>query len=294
LQLSTIWGCCSVLNRAVAPLPIYIVEKNGASRKILDNHYLADVLGFAPNPLMTSLELLEAMLLSFNLWGNAYVEKRLIAARCGRCIRWTHRACGSSSRMAMSATNTRRRLASFRSSRKKRSCTSRISHSTASTDFRRSPACARWSAAASTRSDSARTICATVASPVGVLEHPKTLGDEARKKMRKDWQELHSGPNNSGNIAILWEGMQYKTISFNPEDLQYIELTKLTKAEIAEAYGVPLNLLAQADKTSTYASAEQFDLQFVKYTISPLCRRFEIALKKSCWRMSLASPPSSI
>jgi HK97 family phage portal protein len=81
LQLSTIWGCCSVLNRAVAPLPIYIVEKNGASRKILDNHYLTDVLGFAPNPLMTSLELLEAMLLSFNLWGNAYVEKRLISGK---------------------------------------------------------------------------------------------------------------------------------------------------------------------------------------------------------------------
>jgi hypothetical protein len=41
LQLSTIWGCCSVLDAA----PCFrstSSQKTGSSRKILENHYLAE------------------------------------------------------------------------------------------------------------------------------------------------------------------------------------------------------------------------------------------------------------
>jgi HK97 family phage portal protein len=226
-------------------------------------------------------ELFEALMLSFDLWGYAFAEKRYIGKRLGAMYPL------DPSRMRVIAENGDVRfeyaLKSGQVQKYSRNDILHVKNFSLDGINGLSPiGCLREVVG---RGVDAQRFGANYlrngGQPSGVLEHPKTLGDEARKKMRKDWQELHSGPQNSGNIAILWEDMKYKPISFNPEDLQYIELMKLTKAEIAEAYGVPLNLLAQADKTSTYASAEQFDLQFVKYTISPRCKRFEAAFKKS-------------
>lgn len=91
---------------------------------------------------------------------------------------------------------------------------------------------------------------------------------------------MYSG-DNAGNTAILWNGMKYKAISISPNDAQYIETKKMNASDICAVYGVPLNMLGQSDKTATYASAEQFQIDFVRHTIRPLAVRLEQVINKA-------------
>ena len=115
----------------------------------------------------------------------------------------------------------------------------------------------------------------------GEITHPGKPGPEARAKLREEFQELHGGPGNAGKVLLLWEGMTYKeTAGVSPADAQWMETKKMSVSEIAAIYGVPLNLLGQADKTATYASAEQFNQFFIDYTLQPLAVRLEQTLTK--------------
>jgi len=118
--------------------------------------------------------------------------------------------------------------------------------------------------------------------PSGVLssEQAPPANDEASKKMRQDWEEKFSGPANAGKTAILWKGLKYAAISSTPEEAQYNDTIKQLNAEFAGIYGIPLNMLDQTDKTATFASAEQFDIQYVKHVARPIARMLEQAVNK--------------
>jgi hypothetical protein len=119
--------------------------------------------------------------------------------------------------------------------------------------------------------------------PSGVLQSkkPKPKLHDYSEQLSKDWQKLYGG-DNAGSTAVLWDEMEYKQISISPEDAQYLETRKLNASSIAgEIFGVPLNMLGHTDKTATYASAEQFDIQFTKHTVRPLAVRIEQAFNKS-------------
>lgn len=117
------------------------------------------------------------------------------------------------------------------------------------------------------------------ANPSGVLEHPRTIGDEAQERLRNHWKKTYGGKN-TGGVAILEEGMQYRPITMNNEDSQFIETRQFQIEEIARIFRVPAVLLQHADKTSTYASSEQFFLSFTKYTLLPWLRRIEAAINR--------------
>jgi HK97 family phage portal protein len=117
------------------------------------------------------------------------------------------------------------------------------------------------------------------ARPSGVLEHPRVLGDEASRRLREHWNKTYGG-RNQGSTAILEEGMQFKPVSMSNEDGQFLETRQFQIEEIARIFRVPSVLLQHADKTSTYASSEQFFLSFTKYTLMPWLRRIESAVNR--------------
>ena len=117
------------------------------------------------------------------------------------------------------------------------------------------------------------------ATPSGVLEHPRTIGSEAQQRLRKHWKKAYGGKN-TGGVAVLEEGMQYKPVTMSMEDSQFLETRQFQIEEIARIFRVPAVLLQHADKTSTYASSEQFFLSFTKYTLLPWLRRIESVINQ--------------
>jgi HK97 family phage portal protein len=78
--------------------------------------------------------------------------------------------------------------------------------------------------------------------------------------------------------------MQFKPVSIANSDGQFLETRQFQIEEIARIFRVPAVLLQHADKTSTYASSEQFFLSFTKYTLMPWLRRIESAVNRDLFQ----------
>lgn len=72
----------------------------------------------------------------------------------------------------------------------------------------------------------------------GVLAAGKKMSAPAMSRLQADWERLNTGEAASGRTAILEEGMEFKPISFNARESQYIESRKLAREEVAAVYHV--------------------------------------------------------
>lgn len=281
LQLSAVYGCTSLLARVHGSFPVRIVQKIGNTRKILDDHYLAPLFKDAPNPLMSWMDFSEQQSLSFDLTGNAYAEivrigKRITALwplhpeRVKVILKGGELSYEYTKESGQIETYAKEDILHVRNF--SMDGVNGLSPIAAQREVL-GRALAEQNYGSSVFRNGGR--------PSGVLSHPASLAPEKAQKLRESWEQIYGGSQNAGRTAVLWEGMKYEAISLSLADAQYIDSRKMSVAEIASTWGVPLNLLAQSDKSATYASAEQFDLQFVKYTISPRCVRFEQAFKRA-------------
>lgn len=115
------------------------------------------------------------------------------------------------------------------------------------------------------------------AQPGGVvIQTPAgTVADQV-EKLRIEWDKTHRGLGNTGRPAILYGGMELKSIGFSNEDAQFLESRKFGVEEIARFYGVPLALIQSTEKSTSWGSGiEQLVQGFVKFTIAPLVINWE-------------------
>ena len=86
----------------------------------------------------------------------------------------------------------------------------------------------------------------------------------------------HSGSGRAWMPLLLEGGLKASRIGLTAQESQYLEARQFQLADIARIFRIPDVLLGISQgKSSTYASAEQFFLSYVKYTLSPWCRRIE-------------------
>lgn len=112
------------------------------------------------------------------------------------------------------------------------------------------------------------------------IKYPGKFKDpERRSEFRDQLQEALTG-RNRGKMPVLEDGLEIETLGLTNREIQYIETRKFTREEIAGIFRIPLVLLQAGDRTQTYASAEQFFLSFVKFTMVPWFFRWEQAIQR--------------
>lgn len=116
------------------------------------------------------------------------------------------------------------------------------------------------------------------AKPGGILEHPGSLSQEAQSRLRSSWNEMHSGLDKQHRIAILEEGMKYKSVGIPPEDAQFLQTRQFQKHEIAQLYRIPPHMLADLER-STHNNIEHQSIEFVTHTIRPWLVRIEKSIQ---------------
>lgn len=107
----------------------------------------------------------------------------------------------------------------------------------------------------------------------GTLETPAKLSVTALERLKDNLNQF-KGASNSAGTLILEEGLNYKAMSLNPVDAQFIESKQYTLEDIARLYGVPQHKIGKLDR-STNNNIEAQDLEFYKNTISPWEERIE-------------------
>jgi HK97 family phage portal protein len=106
------------------------------------------------------------------------------------------------------------------------------------------------------------------ATPAAVLETPNKLTKEDAEKLKIMLREFYSGIDKSHATMILSGGIQFKPIQLSQKDMEFLELRRFTRSEIAAAFGVPLSKLGISEEVNR-ATAYVNDYTFAKNTITP-------------------------
>lgn len=112
------------------------------------------------------------------------------------------------------------------------------------------------------------------AQTTGIASYPGRLRPDKKRELR-DWLQQSIGGENKFRLILLEEGLTYQPVTLSNEDAQYLQTRQFQVEEIARIFRVPCVMIGHADKTATYASAEQFFLAFAQHTIRPWCSRIE-------------------
>jgi HK97 family phage portal protein len=118
------------------------------------------------------------------------------------------------------------------------------------------------------------------ARPVGFLTTDKELGKDARERLKALWADRFAGLGNAWKTPVLDNGLKFQAAGLSGVDAQHLETRKHQVEEIARMLGVFPQRIGYSDKTSTYASAEQFFIAHVIYSVMPWVRRWEQALSR--------------
>lgn len=109
---------------------------------------------------------------------------------------------------------------------------------------------------------------ANSALPVGILSTDNELGEDARKRLQRDWSRKHRGLRNAMKVAVLEQGLKWQQISMPLKDLEFVAQQEMTAKKIARTYRVPASRIdaeaAGGSKGLHYSSSAMDDVSFLK------------------------------
>jgi HK97 family phage portal protein len=277
LNATAVLACVKILAETVASLPLPVYQRLEPRGKVrASNHPLYSLLHDQPNPEMTSFLFRETLQGHLGTWGNAYAEIEWDMTRGWPKALWPLRP----DRMEPKRENgkivyiyrlpdgTQVKLPAFR-----------VFHipgfgydgligyspiSLAKDAIGLSMAAEQYN----------NRFFKNDGRPGGALRHPGKLTETSHDRLKKSWEEMHTGLSNAHRVAILEEGMEFQEIGFPPETAQLLSTRKFQVQEIARIYRVPLHMVGDLER-ATFSNIEHQAIEFVVHTVRPWLVRWE-------------------
>ncbi len=283
-RLSTVYSCINVLSRDLAQIPFHLMKEERASRdkrKAYD-HPLYRLLHTKPNSVMTAFQFRQMMQAQVLWRGNAYAEieygnngrprqlwpwpsSQVREVWDGWKVKYYFRVAGGKE----TPLPPERVLHVRGLSLDGKTGLSPISYMRET--LGEAMAAQQFGAK----------FFANGATPPIILSHPKLLIDRARKNIRESFEEAYTGLNNAHRPLVLEDGMTASTLSIKPQDAQFLENRKFTRAEIAAMYNVPLHRINDLER-ATFSNIEQQSLEYVIYSLGPWLVNWERQIDATC------------
>lgn len=287
LKLSAVWACVRLRSQTIASLPLHLYRND---KTIASDHWLYRILHDSPNADMTACEFWEAMVLSLDLWGNAYA--------------FIHRHEKSRRVIALDVLNPEF-MTIFRektgeiyyqyqeNGQYQRYHSDDILHIKGMT----LDGLVGLSPIQYQSQVMGSQIDANTASNAEFKNQLKTggflktgekiLNDEQRSRLRANL-ETFSKPENAGKYMVLEAGMDIvSSLRINPKDAQLLESRYFGIEEICRTFGVPPQLIYHTDKASSWASSlEGMNSGFLMYSLRSVLVRIEQAIVKKLLNVS--------
>lgn len=115
-----------------------------------------------------------------------------------------------------------------------------------------------------------------MARPSGYLSVPGSLKPEVAAKLREEWNNAYSA-RGSGRIAALQGGVEWKALAITSVDAQLIESYRMTIADVARVYRVPLTIVGDT-ANATYGSTESLINHWLSTGLGYVLEHLELAL----------------
>jgi len=108
------------------------------------------------------------------------------------------------------------------------------------------------------------------------------LTDEQFHRLKQELEQTYQGARNAGRPMLLEGGLDWRAMGMSPVDMQIIETKSSAARDVAQAFGVPAQLLG-IPGDSTFSNYEQARLAFWEDTVIPM-----LGLIASDWSAWLA------
>lgn len=283
LTVSAVWACVRILSETPAALPLNVYRRRGTSREEARDHPLWSRLHDQPNGWQTALDWREQVTMWAVLWGNGY--SRIIPGPRGPVdmlepyhpdLVEPERLPGGRLRYQVVNDDGRRKPVNDDEIFHVRGPSINGPQGMTLTAYAREAI----GLAQATESYGGR-FFSQDARPGGILKHPGRLSDEAAQRLSDTWQGRRAGPANAHKTAVLEEGMDWIPVSMASDEAQFLETREFQVAEIARWFRVPLHMIGETSKTTSWGSGvEQLSIGFVIYTLLPWLKRWESAIRR--------------
>ncbi|MCX4686771.1 phage portal protein [Kitasatospora purpeofusca] len=284
LQVSAVYSCVRLLAETGSMLPASVIQRTGRARTPVPDHPAAVLLGHQANPELPSGEFWAQTIGWLGLRGNAlaYIERNAGGVPVGLWpIRWTSAEMlrQDDGRLVYKVTPDEDEYAPI-------SEPGGLVRSENMLHFRAfgtgleglSPiGMARQSVGiAYSATEYIGAFFARDASPGGIVSVPGKLDDTQYDRLSRQWRDLHEGVGNSHRLALMEAGAKWEHTSLSPADAQFLEVYKMSRADIAGIYGVPPHMIGDVDRSTSWGSGiEQQSLGYVIYSLMPWLTRLE-------------------
>ena len=120
------------------------------------------------------------------------------------------------------------------------------------------------------------------ARPSGALvykgpEGAENLTAEQFERLKTELEGAYQGKAHAGRPLVLDGGLEWRSMSLSPADMDFIEAKNMAAREIALAFGVPPMLLG-IPGDNTYSNYREANLAFWKQTVLPLVKKTAAAM----------------
>ena len=117
------------------------------------------------------------------------------------------------------------------------------------------------------------------AKPSGLVTVPKGISKEGFERFKSHFNQENTGRYNAGKVIFGDEGSTFTALQMTPEDLNTIQTRGYQVADISRFFGVPLHLLNQIDKSTSWGTGlSEQTLAFLIYALDPDLGRIEAEL----------------
>lgn len=106
------------------------------------------------------------------------------------------------------------------------------------------------------------------AQPATLLHAKGKVKPEDKALIKRDWKAMFGGARKAGEVAVLDQEMDAKTLGANNRESQFVEVRAFNVVEVARAFGVPPHLLYELTR-ATFSNIEQQSLEFIMYSMMP-------------------------
>lgn len=291
MQLAVVWCCIKVLSEDSASLPCHLMQKKTiGSKKATDSPYYR-LLHDTPNPEMTAMSFRESYMSNLLSWGNGYAEKEFGKGLLGRnqvVNLWpitSNRVIPKRNKGEI--TNLKKNEIYYHISMagtdlKDVNLPKRNVMHTPGLSFNGlvglSPIGAAREAIGLGKSleEFGALYFGQGLHPGAVISHPGKLSPESRKERGKAYSEAFAGLGKSHRIMFLDEAAKIEKLGIPNNEAQFLESRKFQNTDIgSRIYRLPPQMYGEYDKASTYASAEQFNQDYVIKTLRSWLVRLE-------------------
>lgn len=280
LQISAVWACIELRANTIASLPFFVYKKlDGGQKELARESTLYRLLKESPNSRMTPFEFWRAMLLNYDLRGDAY-------ARIDRDKR-TKEAISlwpmPSDQVTVHILDNGDLVYIYKVEDKDFILPADdvlhlkgLGNGTvglSKLDFMRSTADEMVKA-----QNTASKLFGVNGKPSGVLMVDSVLSDVQREAVRKNFGDITR--SNAGRLFVLEANMRYQQLALSPEDQQLLESRHFGVEEICRWFGVPPVLIHHSNVSTWGSGIYEIKDGFYTLSLRPMLSSIEQAVNK--------------